>query len=368
MTNHKYFVKITPLNTFFFGGEKTFNTVTDEINYFASSNKWPQQTTILGLMRYLIGKGCDFAPDKIGSHSFIANLDEGYGIIKNISPVFITSKEKGGKVKYWLEAGTDFQKSKDKNVLQKITFKPLIKEKPGDEECYGVYSSGLNSKNSIPNLKFDYKEYLIQTLFDYSEQDKIVDIDSFYSTQLQVGNRKNYEGSTEEEAFFKQKFYLFKRNIAFGVFLETSEEIPFKSKTGMMGADQSLFRVEFNEPQESIFKEIENQNLILTDANRLVLLSDAYVDFEILIKCSFSISNTSDFRNIITYGVETKDNKKTQDFARIGTGDSAKKSEIKLNLLQRGSVLYSDNMKAVTSLFDNNSFKNIGYNYYRLTN
>lgn len=57
-TNETYFVEIQPIGYYFFGGERTFNTAqTDKYkkpiaNYYAISNPYPQQTALLGLLRY----------------------------------------------------------------------------------------------------------------------------------------------------------------------------------------------------------------------------------------------------------------------------------------------------------------------------
>ena len=47
---YTYLIKLTPLDKFFFGQKKTFGD--DNANYFVYSSHFPQQTTLLGLLRY----------------------------------------------------------------------------------------------------------------------------------------------------------------------------------------------------------------------------------------------------------------------------------------------------------------------------
>ena len=84
-----YRICLTPLDTFFFGGEQTFGQ-DDESNYYAVSNKYPQQTALLGMLRQelLFQNGKDFS--LIGDKSFsIDGSSTDFGIIKKLSPIFI---------------------------------------------------------------------------------------------------------------------------------------------------------------------------------------------------------------------------------------------------------------------------------------
>ena len=52
-----YFVRMTPLEPFTFGGEKGFrfdSENTANTSYYQSSREMPEQTTIIGMLRYLI--------------------------------------------------------------------------------------------------------------------------------------------------------------------------------------------------------------------------------------------------------------------------------------------------------------------------
>lgn len=358
---------MTPLNTFFFGGEKTFTTPSGETNYFARSNRWPQQTTVLGMLRYLIGKQCNFDPLKIGDHSFIYDSKDGFGIIEKLSPVFIISKDKTDKDIYLLEAGIDHQKHKETSKIERTQLKP---ELPSEKSKFGVYFTEYKGNQNIPNLNFDYKEFLIPALFNSACTKELFDPSELFHEQFQVGNKKNYKGSTDDEAFFKQVFYRLEKNCAFAVILETNELLPFDVVIDTMGADQSIYRIEAMplEKIDSVFEEIEKGNNSITDANRIVLLSDAYVKSENLNKCTFSICDTTDFRNIITHSVSNEAGIATQYFHGMNSLGSAQKTKVKYNLLRRGSVLFTETPKDLLQDLKNDIFHKIGYNYFQLTN
>lgn len=370
MTKLKYLVKMTPLNTYFFGGEKTFTTPNGETNYFARSNQWPQQTTVLGMLRYLVGRNVspEFDPAKIGKHSFIADSSVNeFGIIEKLSPVFIVD----AKGNYFLEAGTDHQLNKKTGMLERFELK-AGKVEPSQ---FGVYGSEYNGAINAPVLTFDYKEYVVPAMCNINDPDSdLINPDDVFHEQSQVGNKKNYKGGADDEAFFKQVFHRLEKKYAFAVILETNEALPFSVEIETMGADQSLFKVEAIElkDQNSVFDLIEKENQSITDATRIVLLSDAFVEFSVIEKFQFAVCDTNDFRNIVTHTVDNGNNKKTGNFHQITHEPSknknlASKHPVKFNLLRRGSVLFTDDAQNLLPQLNSPIFKAIGYNYFQIT-
>ncbi|KAA6331329.1 hypothetical protein EZS27_020050 [termite gut metagenome] len=50
-----YKIIIKPIDTFYFGSEKTFNPADgSKANYLVKSQMMPQQTTVLGMLRYAL--------------------------------------------------------------------------------------------------------------------------------------------------------------------------------------------------------------------------------------------------------------------------------------------------------------------------
>jgi hypothetical protein len=101
MTNSVKHIRLTPLGTFFFGGENTFGA-TENRNYFVKSNLMPQQTSLLGLLRLELLRSnptvFDLKTDKvidknaaielIGGESFDGKQTD-FGCISGLSPVFL---------------------------------------------------------------------------------------------------------------------------------------------------------------------------------------------------------------------------------------------------------------------------------------
>ena len=88
MANKTYLVEITPIGSYYFGGENTFNTSdkankeAPTTNYLVRSRIYPQQTALLGLMRYVIllknealNKPNSIKMDLIGEKSFRGDED-----------------------------------------------------------------------------------------------------------------------------------------------------------------------------------------------------------------------------------------------------------------------------------------------------
>ena len=106
----KYLLKIKPLDSFFFGQEDKYRKRIDSTkkgglatvaDYFQRSAYFPQQTTVLGMLRYYLLlmnnqipiKNKDLAKELIGERSFDSNQNgQEFGKIENISPVFIVDE------------------------------------------------------------------------------------------------------------------------------------------------------------------------------------------------------------------------------------------------------------------------------------
>ena len=105
----KYLVKMTPIEPYAFGTDQTFQyhgvEATGKETYFVRSNQVPEQTTILGMLRYIVLEmegllNSDFhytAEERekmnscIGRESFrfLQKEKQDFGMIHEISPVFL---------------------------------------------------------------------------------------------------------------------------------------------------------------------------------------------------------------------------------------------------------------------------------------
>lgn len=82
----KYLVKLTPLGKFFFGGDMSFKSGREKedenyVSYIIHSSTMPQQTSLLGMLRFLLLSSNEELFDKAGQH--IIEDKTGQDIIKN---------------------------------------------------------------------------------------------------------------------------------------------------------------------------------------------------------------------------------------------------------------------------------------------
>lgn len=146
----KYLVRLKPIDTYFFGGKNTFGEG-DNKTYLVESRAFPQQTTLLGMIRQEIlilkdiykenwsnyskydretgKKYKTLMENNIGKNSFSINGgQQNFGIIKGLSPVFL-AKNNQFFFKLPLDFGLEFEKKKSgKSYLNKRRkFIPILK-------------------------------------------------------------------------------------------------------------------------------------------------------------------------------------------------------------------------------------------------
>lgn len=356
MTANNYLITLKPLGNYFFGGATTFNnkdrvTGKEQSNYLVRSRKYPQQTTLLGVLRYallkqygLLGKDRNLWDDNIGKQSFNGihkglNQTEvsSWGYINKISPLMLLSDN----LTYSIQGYDEGEKKIAPHQLNAV-----FKEK----ETRAFY----NFKN------YDPKEgrAVIWKAKDAKAQ-KEPDI---FKESFRVGIKKDYNGGSNNEAFYKQFFYRLVPDFKFAFYLNASHSIkPYKTIL-QAGADQSLFHYEISACEEvDVFKDIEVET---NTSYKITLISDAYCEKTILKHCYAAITNSINFRYL-------KTTNKTPNFNNKGktiTEHSMVKGPETLNLLERGSVLYTKEAKQVTDLLKApKPYRNAGFNYFSIT-
>jgi CRISPR type III-B/RAMP module-associated protein Cmr3 len=368
---NKYTLQITPLGFFFFGGEETFNTANNEIkaNYYAKSNYIPQQTAVLGMLRHLLLMYNNPSPllnadprkktEKVGRQSFETGYDEPYGIIESISPIFIIEKFAGEHCHHWMPAGFDFQKYKNTDTEIKVKADDAIK----------VF---INAEQSFINLpEFDYKEES-KLCFKCIETGEWKTIDCFYTLLSKVGVKKNNKENEDDlDAFYKQDLVKLRPQFSFGVNIELKEgaEKNVPDKVLMpFGADQSEFKIEWKSFNALFDQKKSSEN----NLSKITLLSDAYLTDAFWGYCLFAYNQSQNFRHIIS-------RTSYSNFYSIGNSSEVKKRDRKLNLLSKGSVIYTNKPMEIERLLKGEtdaveetdaskivkSFRRIGYNYFQ---
>lgn len=356
MTANNYLVTLKPLGNYFFGGATTFNnkdrvTGKEQSNYLVRSRKYPQQTTLLGVLRYallkqygLLGKNRTLWDEKIGKQSFNGihdGLDQtevsSWGYINKISPLMLLSADST----YFIQGFDEGDQKIAPHQLNKV----------------------FKENKEMPFYNFsEYDPKESRAIAWKSENGKEQKENAIFKESFRVGIKKDYSGRSSTDAFYKQFFYRLEQDFKFGFYLNASKKIEPFSTVLHAGADQSLFHFEIStENTTDIFSDTEIDN---SEAHKITLISDAYCDKAILKHCQAAITNSISFRYIKTTNETPNFNNK----AKTVTQHSMVKGPESLNLLERGSVLYTNNTNEVTKILKApKPYRNAGFNYFNAT-
>ncbi|MBD3374425.1 hypothetical protein GF406_05250 [candidate division KSB1 bacterium] len=321
-----YFISLTPQAPFFFGSEKTFGDGQNQ-NYFAKSNPFPQQTTILGMLRKELliqgnlykEKWSDYSKEDYSNmnaligEAFKLNRTNNFGKINTISPVFI-SNGNACYIQTPFDDGLTIEFKKGRSSLDSILGNiPII--------------SNYTAKTGLPDSFTSTKS-------------EMASFNEIFTKFVKVGNAKD-KTEDENDKFFKQLFYTMNKNYSFAFFADIDFDL--KPSIVFMGADNSSFRMNVEKTTETF----ESLFIPKSSKDRIALLSDAWVDESIYEKCIFAITEIVDFR--------------TTDIKNW----SIRKSN-KFEMIKRGSVFFVDeiNKSHIQKLLQNKSLQKIGYNIY----
>ena len=334
----EYFIKLKPLNPFYFGSTKSFddNRVNENYKkpYFLKGNLYPQQTAILGMLRKKILEDNGILVENVKRDNEQKNKEKEYigkitndlskstfGKIENISSVQIYVKD---MPYYYYEDNKEEKKAKfckEKNFTNRNGEKKLLK---------------YNSKN--------FGEY-----FKRFENGNQKSKDEIFTevTEFGIDKQKKEE---EDNSLFKKQRYLFKeRNIYFGFYV-ILKDVNIKNGFVQLGDKYSIFYLEVKKKN----KTEKNLEINVNQENNLMLFtSDMYIeqdDLNKLLELSEGINlKNSKFKFINDNNSEFYKNKNSQ------------------NLIKRGSILISNN--EVIKILENEKYKNykkVGFNDYKL--
>ncbi|MDR2011242.1 MAG: CRISPR-associated protein Cmr3 [Bacteroidales bacterium] len=365
-----YLIILKPLDWFFFGGERTHGEG-DESDYLAKSNLFPQQSAVLGMLRYQLLKqnnlltvtGVKKTPaeisainDLVGTMSFNMTHKESvvdFKKIKKISSVCI-AKENVNK-----SMGYDFYNPVplDYGYEEEINFVEI-------DNLYlnrNIKSENKNTAKIIDdNNVFDHKTYNNYAKWQ-SQSGNIVNESDIWLDKRKIGITKPKEGeNNNEKSFYKQEYLFFNKGFVYAFFAELDEEL--QSDKVFIGGQRSVFDMKVIPVNENTdVQKLHEQNIPLKERdnkrdNKIVLISDCFVESleKLNNLCLFHWSASVPFRNI-----ETTTEKENYHI-------KPKKSKIKYHFLQRGSVLYFEpnNRKKIEDLLNKNYLQTIGYNIF----
>lgn len=343
----KYLITLSPTGKFFFGGEMTFQVGADKdsdfnnefSSYIIKSNRFPQQTSLLGMLRFLIlsnagepvfkdnrivDKGK--AAERIGKESFKmteSHKRRNYGYINNISPCFLMNGD------------------------NRVNAPALGEEY---DFCMTDEIAFINGRTvRIPKSDFNAKNGMEDAFECYFVEDR------------RMGINKDYEGKkradNEEKALYKQINYRFNKDfprLKFAFYADVDSKLDLALYDGQLvslGADSSMFVVGISKAEEPEVKEESN--------NEVILLSPAYLESENLKDVDYAITQQIPFRCLST-------NLDTENYNRLN--GNVVRSE-KLNLYATGSRFFfrsEDKKKAfMEKLSSYEEFVQIGYNTFK---
>lgn len=375
-----YLIKLLPLTPYFFGGENTFGE--DSTNYFVRSNYLPQQTTLLGFLRYelllqndLLGSdpGAYGSPWKslIGNESFsILDSDEvpDFGAIVKLSPLFLTNGsehflpapfnrvmyEKDGKEEL-VSLVLDFDHEGESLTTHFRTKLPLLTVKGERYKAKWEIKPVWISADGRTMRQWEYEQFFKEGCgYD----------NGFFIQEQQTGifkKKRKSKMEKDEGDFYKKISYKLADNFqfAFILTLDLPEGTQFGPRVVTMGGERSVFQMSMS-PSTGTFEDIFPASLFTEDAGHqpaLVLTSDAFATEDITAYCDYSISDTVPFRNIRSKTINKG------DYTRIN-GGALQKSESLTYLLKRGSIFFGRDLQDVKAALDKPAFKVIGYNQF----
>lgn len=365
-----YLIKLEPLDKFFFGGEKSLNKEKQTF-YYQVSRDFPQQTSLLGMVRFAIlekGGFIEYRPtgskkidlpkleeyentnniSLVGNQSF-SDKNSNFGVIEQVSPVFIL--DKGLKVYHQWHRIKYYANEDDKNKNKFSFANPDFIQSPGRFSLNGIQ---INQKLQVLQ-NYDPK-HGFESSFK-SLDDSLLGHDTVFETvEEKIGinkirkDRKNIK-ETEQESFFKTDFKKLKTGFAFGFYLTLSSpadifEDNYESIV-FIGGEKSCFKMTIIKRQDA-YKYI---NKATPPQTTLLCVSDAYIERTTLDKCQAGIINSITFRHF-------KTNTSTENYAKKPDQSA------KLNLVEKGSILIFKEPPTFEDLVPNNHFFKIGYNHF----
>jgi CRISPR-associated protein Cmr3 len=367
-----YKITLTPLDTFFFGGETTFGSG-DGANYFAKSNLFPQQTTLLGMLRYqllLQNKTNNTAElsKLIGKDSFDASSEskQSFGVIEKISPVSMLHDDKH----YFLRSREFVETSK-----KEVSALTLHSIEGAKTSLNSQTIQNISIFRKEDNSPYNPKEYFTSQLVRGAN---VRETKKIFKESEKVGITKYKDGRPKDApdnglGFYKQTSYKLAAKWSFAFYADLKElyngntNVVLNNAIVQLGGENRPFSMQITPDDVFVWAKYADEyqddaSPICANTDKIILLSDAYLPSSIYEDCDFASTDIVDFRNI------RADITKVSDYAAMSDDKETmlQKAKEKIHLLKRGSVLFTRNADAIIKLLETSTFRTIGYNYYKI--
>ncbi|MEL7063040.1 MAG: type III-B CRISPR module-associated Cmr3 family protein, partial [Bacteroidota bacterium] len=234
-----YHIKFTPLEPYFFGDERSFNS-DDNANYFVRSRIYPQQTTLLGALRYDLLRRNNLlqtrpgqklsakAANLIGAKSFQPHQVGQFGLIQSLSALQFFYRKHN---KAYVQVPQDMKmhpETKDRALVKYTnlkldapvttyaSFSMFTKDRISDE-------SWLAKEGTTNGLLPDEKFHAYSKPLPHSG-----DPQSPLLSREKVGIIKNKGGASQdddESGFFRQQSFMMKSDWCFSLYVEMADPL-----------------------------------------------------------------------------------------------------------------------------------------------
>lgn len=348
MINYK--ITLTPLDWFFFGGEITYDGGT-ESNYYAESRLFPQQTAIIGMLRYEILKrngllNADSSQEQkvkelIGAKGFDITEQSSIGKILNLSPVLLQYESSLFYKAPLCADNITFIKNENVYLNGRKNYLPTYVN--NEANCYNNCNEwlSLDSFSSIKTIDIKKDVFL-------------------FKTKIGITKSRGENEKDDKDGFYKGKYCRLKAGFSFVCFAQLETELDSVSLV-YLGAERSLFRMEVEKvgSSENATRFWEQEfNAIPSKSGQILFISDAFVPNDVLKSCKFMFSDTIPFRYI------AREWQPKRNYASL---NKEKERSGKFNLIRRGSVLFYENEKFtdIVNVLNNDYLQNFGYNIFK---
>lgn len=363
MTNN-YLIRLFPEEPFFFGGEKSFGSG-DGQSYFVKSNYFPQQTGLLGLLRYQLLKENNKLNQQdqvlIGPESFSADKElQNFGILKTISPVFI-QEGSNEVVNSFLPLSFDYCYNDMLEIVpMKLKHNQTGTIKQSTVKFQVPEIENYNAKNGLAPLLIESKGEKFMC-FDFDKNKHDDEVNGIFIHETRIGILKDKTSQNEEDAFYRQEYLNLQKGFSFSFFVNIDHELT--NDLVWFGKEKTFFRMVVSKPDTSFEELFTKQTYTLKNNQRsgqVILTSDAFATNDLLKVSNFSINETIDFRNIQTPANVL--NYAALDL-KVSHSQEFRFRSDKYQLFKRGSVFWGDT-GLIAQHLENNNFQQIGYNRF----
>ncbi len=359
-----FLVCLHPLEPYALGDEQIFSYDRKKNTYFIRSREIPEQTTILGMLRYVLLRQSgllrsDFRYEnadaekrdaQIGTESFSFSADQAqdFGAILRISPVFLI--DRAGT--YYIRAPFCYRKDEDRDETcqdeeEKAKGRTCIRRMKMETEPVRTSRGNIAlplTCNDKGKQEYNPKLGYASGYMSLAEPD--VMYTKLFSSHVMTGNQKG-RNKKGDDGFFKREMKMLHEDFRFAFFVEIDTDraqLPEKTVC-YLGQKQSAFAFAAERREDDLGEQLKKA----FDGQAegwYYALSDLVVGADFCPE-TFAIVQEKQVRNLKT------------NYRNASPRNRYSRNESQLNLVECGSVFYQKQPKIKESA----NCAKIGYNY-----